>query len=419
MDIRINFDRILSELDTLAGFSDAEAPAVTRVVFTPTDLQARAWIKKLFEEAKLLVREDAVGNTFARWQGSQPNLPAVGTGSHIDAIPNAGRYDGTVGVLGGLEAIRALQEANFQPRRSVELLVFTSEEPTRFGIGCLGSRLLSGSLTAEAARALRDREGQSLEKVRAVAGFRGSLEEVPLSAGYYSAFVELHIEQGPILEREKIMLGIVSDIAAPAGMRIWVEGEGGHAGAVLMGQRRDALTAAAELVLAVESAALSTGVIDTVATTGVCDVFPGAVNSVPSRVRLEIDVRDVEEQRRNAVLELIQGAVERVRNKRGVAIRTELLNADPPARCSDAVVQVLTDACCAWGCSAIPMISRAYHDSLFMARIAPVSMLFIPCKNGVSHRPDEYAGPQDITNGVGVLARSLAQLASGERTIGC
>lgn len=412
MDIHINSDQILYELNTLAGFSDAEAPAVTRVVFTQTDLQARAWIKDRFREAGLLVREDAVGNTFARWEGSRPDLPAVGTGSHIDAIPNAGRYDGTVGVLGGLEAIRALQRANFQPRRPVELLLFTSEEPTRFGVGCLGSRLLSGSLSPEAARTLRDREGQSLEQVRTAAGFGGPLEEVALSAGHYSAFVELHIEQGPILEREKIALGIVTDIAAPASMRIWVEGEGGHAGAVLMPQRRDALTAAAELVLAVESAALSTGVIDTVATTGVCDVFPGAVNSVPSRVRLEIDVRDVNEERRNWVLGLIGEAAERVQKKRRIAIRTELLNADAPARCADAIVQTLRDACHAQECSATLMMSRAYHDSLFMARIAPVSMLFIPCKDGVSHRPDEYSSPQDITNGVQVLSHALAQLAS-------
>jgi N-carbamoyl-L-amino-acid hydrolase len=411
MDIRIDSQRILSELDTLAGFSDAEAPAVTRVVFTPTDLKARAWIKSQFQKAGLHVREDAVGNTFARWEGSQPDLPAVGTGSHIDAIPNAGRYDGTVGVLGGLEAIRVLQEANFQPRRSIELLLFTSEEPTRFGIGCLGSRLLSGSLKMEAAQALRDREGRSIEEVRAAAGFRGTLDEVALNAGYYCAFVELHIEQGPVLEREKIALGIVTDIAAPASMRIWVEGEGGHAGAMLMPQRRDALTAAAELVLAVESAALSSGALDTVATTGVCDVFPGAVNSVPSRVRLEIDVRDVEEERRNVVLGLIRQAIERVRDKRSVAIRTELLNADAPARCSEAIVQSLTSACHEQGFSAIPMVSRAYHDSLFMARIAPVSMLFIPCKDGVSHRPDEYARTEDIANGVRVLAHALAQLA--------
>jgi len=149
MNLLVDRERLLSEIETLASFSDAEAPAVTRIVFTPTDLKARAWVKARCEEAGLTVREDAVGNTFARWNGSDPDAPAVGTGSHIDAIPNAGKYDGVVGVLGGLAAIRAFQQSGFRPKRSIELLVFTSEEPTRFGIGCIGSRLLSGTLSAD------------------------------------------------------------------------------------------------------------------------------------------------------------------------------------------------------------------------------------------------------------------------------
>src|SRR5437016_3836151 len=180
MTLAVNTAQLLNELETLAAFSDAPAPAVTRVVFSETDRRARGYVKEICTSAGLAVREDAVGNTFARWSGAQPELPAIGTGSHIDAIPNAGRYDGTVGVL-----------------------------------------------------------------------------------------------------------GVVTAIAAPASLRIWVEGEGGHAGAVLMPQRRDALCAAAEIALAVESAARSTGSIDTVGTTGVCDVFPGAINSIPVRVRLE------------------------------------------------------------------------------------------------------------------------------------
>src|SRR5579864_1892954 len=156
MTLAIDRDRPLRDIETLASFSDAEAPAVTRIVFTPTDLKARAWMKARCGEAGLTVREDAVGNTFARWNGSDPKAPVVGTGSHIDAIPNAGKYDGVVGVLGGLEAIRALQQSGFRPKHSIELLVFTSEEPTRFGIGCLGSRLLAGTLTPDAARQLRD-----------------------------------------------------------------------------------------------------------------------------------------------------------------------------------------------------------------------------------------------------------------------
>src|SRR5467141_3176575 len=200
MKLEIDQQRLNSEIETLAGFSDAEPPAITRIVFTPTDLKARAWVIARCEEAGLAVRQDGIGNIFARWNGTELAAPAVGTGSHIDAIPNAGKYDGVVGVLGGLEAIRALQRSGFRPRHSIELVVFTSEEPTRFGIGCLGSRMLSGTLSANAAGRLKDSEGASLDDVRERAGIRGDLEYVKLPRGYYSAFVELHIEQGPRLE---------------------------------------------------------------------------------------------------------------------------------------------------------------------------------------------------------------------------
>src|ERR1700722_11393554 len=292
MSLTVDRDRLLSEIDILAAFSEAEAPAVTRIVFTPADLKARAWMKARCDEAGLTVRQDAVGNTFARWNGSDPSVAAVGTGSHINAIPNAGKYDGVVGVLGGLEAIRALRESGFRPRHSIELLVFPSEEPTRFGIGCLGSRLLGGSLSLEAAGKLRDKDGQTLDEARRNAGCEGKLDQVKLPDGYYEAFIELPIEQGPQLERQQIPLGIVTKIAAPASLRISVEGSGGHAGGVLMPDRRDALCAAAEFILAIENSARASGAVDTVATVGTCDVFPGAVNSIPSRVRFSVDLRD-------------------------------------------------------------------------------------------------------------------------------
>ena len=261
MTLSVDRERLVNEIEELAFISDAASPGVTRIVFTPADLKARAWLIARCEKAGLAVRQDAIGNMFARWKGSDPSLPAVGTGSHIDAIPNAGKYDGVVGVLGGLEAIRSLQNTGFRPKRSIELLVFTSEEPTRFGIGCLGSRLLSGTMRADRARKLVDKAGASLEEVRRSAGFAGPLEEVKLPDGYYRAFVELHIEQGPLLEQQKIPLGIVTDIAAPASLRFTVEGSGGHAGAVLMPDRRDAMCAAAELILAIETAARTSGAI--------------------------------------------------------------------------------------------------------------------------------------------------------------
>lgn len=411
-DPKLDINRLMAELAVLALISEAEPPVVTRVVFGEADLRARAYMKGLCREAGLAVREDAVGNTFARWVGSEPELAAVATGSHIDAIPNAGAYDGTVGVLGGLEAIRALQTAGFVPRRSIELVIFTSEEPTRFGIGCLGSRMMGGVLSPEQALALRDKEARGLEQLRSDAGFAGGLDSVLLAQGYFHAFVELHIEQGPQLELEGLDLGIVTHIAAPASVRVLIEGEGGHAGAMLMPARHDALCAASELILALESAAKATGVVDTVATVGVCEVFPGAVNSVPSRVRLETDVRDTDGGRRDGVLSRLKAVAEEVAVKRGVKISYETVNADPPATCNAEIIEALELSVAAAGLSYKRMVSRAYHDSLFVARFAPVAMVFTPCRGGYSHRPDEYASPEWIAGGVEVLARALAQLAS-------
>jgi len=412
MNLSINQARLSSEIEALASISEVEPPVVTRVVFGPADMKARAWMISLCEQAGLSVRQDAVGNTFARWKGSDPDAPAIGTGSHIDAIPNAGKYDGVVGVLGGLEAIRSLQESGFRPKNSIELLVFTSEEPTRFGIGCLGSRLLSGTLSPEAARKLTDKEGQSLDVVRSAAGVHGDLHGVKLPSNYYKAFLELHIEQGPLLGQEGTPLGVVTKIAAPASFRVIIEGSGGHAGALLMPDRRDALCAAAEVILAIEHAAKTSGALDTVATVGLCDVFAAAINSVPGRVALGVDVRDTDLARRDAVLDKVSNACKEISQRRQVATHLEPLNADAPATCAPELVEALSQSCAKHGLRFMKMISRAYHDSLLMSRIAPVVMLFIPCHKGYSHRPDEYASPEDIARGTLVLAETLASLSA-------
>lgn len=411
MNLTIDRDRLLSEVEALAQISDAEPPAVTRIVFTPKDLEARAWLRARCLEADLAVRQDAIGNMFARWTGTDETAAPIATGSHIDAIPNAGKYDGVVGVLGGLEAIRALQHSGFRPTRSVELILFTSEEPTRFGIGCLGSRMLSGALTAEAARQLTDTSGLTLEHVRQKAAMHGDLESVQLKSGHFLAFLELHIEQGPILERAQVPLGIVESIAAPASYQLIAEGTGGHAGGVLMPERKDALCTAAEIILAVEEGALASGSPDTVATVGICDVFPGAVNSIPSRVRLTLDLRDTDLPRRDKVLRAIENKFRHVSEKRGVSIQFQIVNADAPAICSSAVTDALIHSCNKHSLPFQRMVSRAYHDSLFMSRVAPTGMLFIPCRNGYSHRPDEFASLDDIARGTLILAETLAELS--------
>ncbi len=409
--LTIDIQRLQREIDELALITEAEPPVVTRVLFSEADLRGREFVKKLCREAGLALRADAVGNIFARWDGINGNLAPIATGSHIDAIPNAGKYDGVVGVLGAIEAIRALMKSGHRPQRAIELIVFTAEEPTRFGIGCVGCRLLSGVLAPERAAAFRDRDGKSLDEWRQGAGYTGSLDSVRLPKNCYAAFLELHIEQGPILERENTAIGIVEKIAAPSTLRMRLTGEGGHAGAVLMPERRDAGLAGAEIALAVERAVTGSGSPDTVGTTGVFRIEPGAVNSVPCRALLEIDVRDTKVETRDAALAQIETAAAEICQRRRVVLETERLNVDPPAICDGSLVETVTGVCRQLGVSHKKMISRAYHDTLFMAQVCPSVMIFIPCRGGVSHRPDEFSSPEQIERGVRILAQTLAQAA--------
>ncbi|XAR57361.1 ureidoglycolate amidohydrolase [Bertholletia excelsa] len=404
------------QIDELSTFSDSPAPSVTRILYSDKDVLARRYIKNLMGLAGLSVREDAVGNIFGRWDGYEPELAAVSTGSHTDAIPYSGKYDGVVGVLGAIEAINVLKRSGFKPKRSLEVIMFTSEEPTRFGISCLGSRLMSRSEEVEKAlRKTVDNLNISFLDAARSAGYaegQDDLSTVFQKKGSYSAFVELHIEQGPILEEEGISVGIVTAIAAPASIKVDFEGNGGHAGAVLMPNRNDAGLAAAELALAVEKHVLESGSIDTVGTVGILELHPGAINSIPSKSHLEIDTRDIDETRRNKVIEKIHQSGLAIAKKRNVTISAfRIVNQDPPAHSDKSIIKAMEAASQELNLSHKLMISRAYHDSLFMARISPMGMIFIPCYKGYSHKPEEFASADDITNGVKVLALTLVKLS--------
>jgi N-carbamoyl-L-amino-acid hydrolase len=274
--------------------------------------------------------------------------------------------------------------------------------------------LLSGALSPERAAALTDTEGRSLEEWRALAGFgSAALSSVRLDKGGYGAFVELHIEQGPILERESIPIGIVEAIAGPSSYRLRITGEGGHAGAVLMPDRHDAGLAAAEIALAVERAAATATSRETVGTTGVFRQWPNAVNSIPSEATLEIDFRDTRLETRTAAWAVVEASIAEICTRRRVRWDLETLTADPPCVCTPALVERVTRVCERLGVPFRRMVSRAYHDSLFMAQVCPTTMIFIPCRGGVSHRPDEYASPEHIATGVTVLAHTLAELSAG------
>jgi ureidoglycolate amidohydrolase len=410
VNLEIDAAQLQTDLERLASFSDAPPPAVTRILWTPRDLEMRAWLKTRALESGCSWREDALGNSFIRLEGTEPDLSAIGTGSHNDAIPFSGRYDGTVGVLGGLEALRAVQRAGVKPRRSLEVLMFTSEEPTRFGLGCLGSRAMSGAIRPDDLRTLKDGDGVGFETARHAAGFTAPLETV--TAPDYAGFVELHIEQGPLLERQGKQIGVVNAIAAPASFFVHLTGEGGHAGARLMPGRRDALLAASEIALEVERATLATGAVDTVGTTGLLEVHPGAINSIPSAVKMGIDIRDTDASRRDAVVNEVLEAIREIGTRRDIEASVEIINSDPPATCDAAILEAIRAACATMNIEPLETVSRAYHDSLFMARICPVAMIFIPCRGGVSHRPDEFASLEDIARGVEVLARTLLHLSA-------
>lgn len=410
--LTINQTRLDQELQILATFSDAPAPAITRILFTETELKARDYIRGLMSDAGLTIREDAVGNIFGRWQGTHADLPAIATGSHIDAIPFSGMYDGTVGVIGAIEAIRTLQSAGFQPERSIDIIMFTAEEPTRFGIGCLGSRALAGTLSPNDLVDLTDDEGRTFEEIRQEVGYTASLNSVKLDADSYHAFVELHIEQGSRLEQSQKSIGIVTAIAAPATLSVIIEGDGGHAGTVLMPDRRDAFPAAAEIILAVETFANESPSPDAVATVGLCHVYPNAVNSIPSRILLEIDIRDINLESRDTMVKKIQEVVSTVCEKRNLLANVTVLNANNPCSSGENIVSTIETIAQELGYSYQKLVSRAYHDTLFIAEICPTSMIFIPSENGYSHRPEEFSSSEDIAKGVTVLAHTLTQLST-------
>jgi hydantoinase/carbamoylase family amidase len=267
-------------------------------------------------------------------------------------------------------------------------------------------------LGPDADESLHGSDGESLRTTRMKAGCEGDLATVQLQGGHYASFVELHIEQGPLLERDGIPIGIVTNIVGPSSFFITVEGQGGHAGGVLMPDRHDALCAAADLVLKIEAAARQSGSTDTVATVGICEVHPGAINSIPSRVKLGVDLRDTDGKRRDRVSGEMRIAAESIAQRRQLQIGFQMLNADEPVISSPEVLAAIARGCQEEGLESRRIVARAYHDSSFMAQIAPTAMIFIPCRGGVSHRPDEYVSLEHIAGGVRVLARTLAELSS-------
>ena len=387
---------------------DPAAGGITREVFTPTYERAVEHVAGLMRDAGLEVRRDAFGNLYGRLAGREPSLPCVRTGSHVDTTLNAGRYDGVVGVLGAIDAVAGLSPG----RRPIEVIAFAGEEP-RFGTGCIGSRAVVGDLSRGDLDRLVDRDGVSLAAALRGAGLDpDAIAEAIWDPAAVHAFVELHIEQGIVLDSSGDQIGVVTAIAAPHDLRIRLTGAATHAGATPMALRRDALAGAAEAMVELERLATGSPSGTTVGTVGVLRVRPGAINVVPGEVELDVDVRDSDRDARQAVVDGLLAVVGVLASRRGLTAAIEEIVRDEPAACAPLVVDAAQQACDALGYGSRRMISGAYHDALILARRVPVGMLFVPSAGGVSHHPDEHTSAEDIDRGVAVLREVLASLAA-------
>jgi hydantoinase/carbamoylase family amidase len=391
--------------------SDREGGGITREVYTPEYDSSVEFVSELMRDAGLEVRLDSVGNLFGRWPGAAPGEPRVLTGSHVDTTLNAGRFDGVVGVLGAIEAVRELRSAGLKPRRTIEVVGVAGEEP-RFGAGCIGSRAMVGALTREQLEEMRDRDGVSVAEAMRKRGLDPErLSEALLDSENVHAFVELHIEQGAVLETSGAEIGVVERIAAPHDLRVTLTGSAMHAGATPMRLRRDALAGAAEIALELERLALASPSGSTVGTVGVLRVAPGAVNIIPGLVEMDIDVRDSDLDARERVVAALRAKLEETARRRDLELTVSTLTRDDPAACSPTVVEAVREACEELEVRQLAMISGAYHDAMVLGAKVPMGMIFVPSVGGLSHHPDEFTAAPDIDRGVQVLAGTLARLA--------
>jgi hydantoinase/carbamoylase family amidase len=394
-------------LASLAALGATES-GIDRALFTAAERAAREQFVRWAREDGLAVEQDRAGNVFARLGGAEAGAP-VQCGSHLDTVKDGGAYDGAYGVIGGLEALRRIAASSEKPRRALEVAAWAGEEGSRFPLGCLGSAVYAGLTPYDDVLALIADDGESFAS--ALRGPGGLLEGVDVRDGFAppAAYVELHIEQGPVMEREGARLGIVSVIAGQRRFRVVVDGVAGHAGTVPMAGRADALCAASEIVLAVERAAADAG--DTVATVGHLLVEPNQTNIVPGRVVFRIDLRSVDDGRIAETERRIRAASAEIGARRAVTVAIETIEARATVPMETRMRLLVRAACLALDPHAITLPSGAGHDAMCVAHVAPAAMIFVPSIGGRSHVGDERTAPADLELGVDALAATLLAAA--------
>ena len=404
-------DRIRQRLQAFARIGYQPDGSVTRLAFSRPDLQARELLIHHFNALNLDVQIDQFGNVFGERSGTDPGLPAVLTGSHLDTVPNGGRFDGSLGVVAALEAVSVLEDAGVDLPRAIQVVSFSCEESSRFGVGTLGSALVAGVMAPEEALILEDSDGVSIAEALAAAGFDPEdLPAVRRDPGDFRAFIELHIEQGRVLEEEDKAVGIVQSIAAPIRFRVEVVGRADHSGATPMHLRNDALTGAAEMILRIEEAGRHSE--SSVATVGTIRVVPNAMNVVPGQAIFDVDLRGGDRDDRQLTLDRVDAAINEIAERRGLQVgRRQLARLDPVAM-NPEIVGLLTHHCAERGVPRRLMLSGAGHDAMQIARICPAGMVLVPSSHGISHAREEWTDPALAVPGIQALVDAVIDLAS-------
>jgi len=397
---------LADDVEAAARFG-ADGGGVTREAWTPVLLEAYEWLGGRLRALGLDVEVDAAGNLLARWDAGTG--PAVLLGSHFDTVPGGGRYDGALGLLAGMHAIRMLRERGLRPARPVWLAAFMDEEGSRFGTGMLGSRAFCGE-DVSALLERRDRDGTTVAQAMAALGFDPARVAGARAIDRVGAYLELHIEQGPVLEQRGADVGVVTGIVGMIGLHATFSGRAGHAGTTPMELRRDALVAAARAVVAIREEGRRTGGL--VTTVGRMAVRPGAFNVIPSEVELTIDVRALEAGTLKAAEAGIRAALAEIAEQEGVACELRDSHRMPPQAMDAALLARLREAAAAEGASAIDLPSGAGHDATILAPHVPAAMLFVPSRGGISHHPEELTTAAQCELGARVLARAVGLLAA-------
>jgi hydantoinase/carbamoylase family amidase len=398
---------VLGRIEELASFGGQSDGGVTRVAFSPDELAARDRVAEWMRTAGLEVRFDRFGNMFGSTDANEPGAYVSLSGSHIDTVPSGGRLDGALGVVAAVEAVEAMRRSGCLPQRPLEVVVWRCEEPVRFSQGKVGSLFFSGSLALSELRAIEETPIDLGEIIRQEAA-RPQRAETRVVA----SILELHIEQGCVLERAARQLGIVTAIAAPIRTRLTFLGRADHSGTTPMAERRDALCGAAEFVLAVEEAALGERAAASVATTGAIDCFPGAMNVVPGTVTLLVDLRGVDEASMGRLQGAIRARAEAIAGARSLDLEFETLSVGTPTQLRPEVIGCVADALRDVNYNPMLMPSGAGHDAQCFAASADVGMIFVPSVGGISHSPDEHTAAEDVVAGARALAPAWFALAS-------